>query len=101
MSHQDSYTHNEAYAEFLANWDAAFYAKYADTLKPSSPGARVLDVGCGAGQVVARLAEAGFEAHGVDVSEPSIARARASTSAAEISATPVSSGMISSRTSWL
>ena len=70
MSHQETYRHNEAYAQVLAGWDAAFYAKYADTLKPSEPGARVLDVGCGVGQVVARLAEAGFEAHGVDVSEP-------------------------------
>lgn len=76
MSHQDTYTHNEEYAEFLANWDENFYAKYANTLKPSRAGARVLDVGCGAGQVVARLVEAGFEAHGVDVSEPSIARAK-------------------------
>lgn len=76
MSHQETYRHNEAYAEFLASWDAAFYAKYADTLKPSEPGARVLDVGCGVGQVVARLAEAGFEAHGVDVSEPNIERAK-------------------------
>jgi len=76
MSHQDTYTHNEAYAEFLANWDENFYAKYADTLKPTAPGAKVLDVGCGAGQVVARLAEAGFEAYGVDVSEPSIERAK-------------------------
>ena len=77
MSHQDSYyRQNEAYAEFLAGWDAAFYAKYADTLKPDQAGARVLDVGCGVGQVVARLNEAGFEAHGVDVSEPNIARAK-------------------------
>ena len=76
MGHQETYRHNEAYAEFLANWDAGFYAKYADTLKPARAGARVLDVGCGAGQVVGRLAEAGFEAWGVDVSEPSIARAR-------------------------
>lgn len=76
MSHQETYTHNEAYAEFLANWDANFYARYADTLRPEQAGARVLDVGCGVGQVVARLQEAGFEAHGVDVSEPSIARAR-------------------------
>jgi SAM-dependent methyltransferase len=76
MNHQETYRHNEAYAEFLASWDAAFYAKYADTLKPSNPGARVLDVGCGVGQVVARLSEAGFEAHGVDVSEPNIERAR-------------------------
>jgi 2-polyprenyl-3-methyl-5-hydroxy-6-metoxy-1,4-benzoquinol methylase len=76
VSHQETYTHNEAYAEFLANWDANFYAKYADTLRPDRPGARALDVGCGVGQVVARLTEAGFEAYGVDVSEPSIARAK-------------------------
>jgi SAM-dependent methyltransferase len=76
MSHQESYRQNEAYAEFLASWDAGFYAKYADTLKPSEPGARVLDVGCGVGQVVARLTEAGFESYGVDVSEPNIERAR-------------------------
>jgi len=76
MSHQETYRHNEAYAQFLAGWDAGFYAKYADTLKPSEPGARVLDVGCGVGQVVARLTDAGFEAHGVDVSEPNIERAK-------------------------
>ena len=77
MGHQDTYyQRNEAYAEFLAGWDAAFYAKYTDTLKPLRPGARALDVGCGVGLVVARLPEAGFEAHGVDVSEPNIERAR-------------------------
>jgi 2-polyprenyl-3-methyl-5-hydroxy-6-metoxy-1,4-benzoquinol methylase len=77
MSHQDTYyRHNEEYAEFLANWDANFYAKYADTLKPDAPGGRALDVGCGVGQVVGRLSEAGFEAWGVDVSEPNIERAR-------------------------
>ena len=76
MSHQDTYRHNEAYAEFLANWDANFYAKYADALRPVTPGGRVLDVGCGVGQVVGRLTEAGCEAWGVDVSEPNIARAR-------------------------
>jgi SAM-dependent methyltransferase len=75
MGHQESYRHNEAYAEFLASWDAAFYAKYADTLKPQRAGARALDVGCGVGQVVARLKEAGFDAYGVDVSEPNIERA--------------------------
>jgi len=76
MSHQETYRHNEAYADFLAGWDAGFYAKYADTLKPAEPGARVLDVGCGVGQVVVRLTDAGFEAYGVDVSEPNIERAR-------------------------
>lgn len=75
MSHQETYRHNEQYAEFLASWDPNFYAKYADFLKPARPGARVLDAGCGVGQVVARLAEAGFEAHGVDVSEPNIQKA--------------------------
>ncbi len=34
MNHQDTYTHDEAYAEFLAGWDENFYAKYADTLMP-------------------------------------------------------------------
>lgn len=77
MGHQESYyRNNEAYAEHLAGWDARLYAKYADTLRPQKPGARVLDVGCGVGQVVARLQEAGFEAHGVDVSGPNIERAR-------------------------
>jgi len=73
---QSYYRDNEAYAEFLAGWGAGFYAKYADTLKPAQTGAHALDVGCGVGQVVARLTEAGFEAHGVDVSGPNIERAR-------------------------
>lgn len=77
MGHQESYyRHNEAYAEFLAGWDTGFYAKYADTLKPARPGARALDVGCGVGQVVNRLREAGFAACGVEVSEPNLAKAR-------------------------
>jgi 2-polyprenyl-3-methyl-5-hydroxy-6-metoxy-1,4-benzoquinol methylase len=76
MGHQETYRHNEAYAEFLANWDANFYAKYTDHLRPARPGARVLDVGCGAGQVVGRLTEAGYEAYGVDVSEPNIELAK-------------------------
>jgi SAM-dependent methyltransferase len=76
VSHQESYRHNEAYAQFLAGWDAGFYAKYANTLQPTRPGERVLDVGCGVGQVVGRLRQAGFDAYGVDVSEPNIVLAR-------------------------
>ena len=76
MGHQETYRQNEAYARFLAGWDAGFYAKYADALQPATPGARALDIGCGVGQVVARLTEAGFEAFGVDVSGPNFHRAR-------------------------
>ena len=32
MGHQESYQHNEAYAEFLSGWDIHFYSKYIDTL---------------------------------------------------------------------
>lgn len=76
MSHQETYHQNENYAQFLLGQDTGFFAKYADALKPAEAGARVLDVGCGVGQVVARLQAAGFEAHGVDVSQPNIERAR-------------------------
>ncbi len=73
---QDYYRENEVYAEFLDGWDAGFYAKYADTLCPAEPDGKVLDVGCGVGQVVQRLIDAGHEAHGVEVSGPNIEKAR-------------------------
>ena len=78
MGHLDTYRKNEAYAAFLAGWDEGFYRKYAEALRPDTPGGRALDVGCGVGQVVRRLTEAGFDAVGIDVSEPCIARARSS-----------------------
>ncbi|TMP98021.1 MAG: methyltransferase domain-containing protein [Verrucomicrobia bacterium] len=76
MSHLNAIRSDAAYAEILANWDEKFYSKFADALRPTKPGGRILDAGCGVGQVVARLTSAGFEAHGVDVSEPNIAKAR-------------------------
>jgi len=76
-SHQETYyRNNEAYAEFLDQWDAGFYSKYTRTLRPLRPGGRVLDVGCGVGQVIGKLSADGIEAHGVEISEPNIARAQ-------------------------
>lgn len=74
--HESFYRNNEAYAEFLAGWDPAFYGKYTDALRPERKDGRALDVGCGVGQVVGALTRDGVEAYGVDVSEPNIARAR-------------------------
>ena len=73
MSHQKHYQENDAYARFLESWDERFYARYADTL--AAGGGKVLDVGCGVGQVLKRLQAAGCQAHGVDVSRPNIERA--------------------------
>lgn len=74
--HRDYYRNNEQYARHLKDWDPALYAKYADNLVPDKPDGRALDVGCGVGQVVKRVQDAGFEAHGVDISEPNIAEAK-------------------------
>lgn len=41
-----------------------------------APGSRLIDVGCGSGEFPAMAADAGYEAVGIDVSEPSIAAAR-------------------------
>ena len=73
---QSYYRENEEYADFLKGWDAGFYAKYADTLCPDEPAGKALDIGCGVGQVVQRLMDAGHEAHGVEVSGPNIEKAK-------------------------
>lgn len=76
MGHQESYLENEAYAQFLEGWDESFYAKYADYLAVLGRGSKALDVGCGVGQVVARLLQSGCDAYGLDVSKPNIERAQ-------------------------
>lgn len=76
MSHVESYRQNEDYAAFLANWDSAFYGKYVDSLATDGDNHRVLDVGCGVGQVVQQLQNRGLDAQGVDVSEPNIRAAK-------------------------
>lgn len=75
MGHQETYRHNADYAAFLAGQEETFFAKYAAALQPEWSGAPVLDVGCGVGQVVRQLRATGFDAVGVEVSEPSVARA--------------------------
>jgi SAM-dependent methyltransferase len=76
MGHQESYHHNQEYAEFLAGWDVSFYHKYIGALVPDKSEDSVLDIGCGVGQVVASLSQKGVNAHGVDVSHPNIKKAQ-------------------------
>lgn len=62
-----SYVHSDSLAEFLneSTYDTLFEAvrKYA----PAN--ARVLDAGCGRGELLKRLSEAGYEAYGCDVDD--------------------------------
>jgi SAM-dependent methyltransferase len=88
--HLDFYKKNRAYAEGLRDSDPRrfqslprlgsvhpFHQKYEHALREGRAGdAIILDVGCGVGQVVRSLAEAGFQAHGAEVSEANLALAR-------------------------
>lgn len=69
------------------NWDPKAYARdgafvhqlaggVVEWLAPQ-PGECILDLGCGDGQLTARLAAAGVEVHGVDASAAMVAAARA------------------------
>jgi SAM-dependent methyltransferase len=55
-----------------------FHQKYITNLTAglSPANVKILDVGCGAGQTLAALTQAGYEAHGVEVSETSLSLAR-------------------------
>jgi len=73
--------HDEGFADLVEN-AAAFVV---DLLRRSQVReGRVLDLGCGAGQLTASVSKAGYEAWGVDVSGPMIARARVRAPAATL-----------------
>jgi len=72
--------HEEEYAGFRE--DRVFQAAVrerirADFLPRLPPGARVLDVGCGNGEFLAAASEAGYDAHGIDISEAAAEMCRA------------------------
>ncbi len=75
-THTEYYRHNQAYSEFLRRADANTFAKYELFLRQARVGGCILDVGSGAGQVVNRLAQFGYDAHGVEVSVSSLAVAK-------------------------
>ncbi len=69
-----------------AVWAAGDYARIAEHLTagatafleriPHAPGDRLLDIGCGAGQLALLAARRGVRAEGVDIVEPLVAEAR-------------------------
>lgn len=74
-------------AKLKATWMAGDYGHFATFLEPGAldflarleitPGTRVLDVGCGAGQIAIPAARAGAKVSGVDIAVNSILQARA------------------------
>lgn len=91
---REFYAGNQAYADGLRRNDPRgfqslpalcrgepFHGKYLRALtEAATPGAAILDVGCGVGQVVHALRDGGFQAQGIDVSGPNIAAAGGSCS---------------------
>ncbi len=67
-----SFRHPALIAEFLASWARIF--RLLDL--PPGGTARVLEYGCGTGQLLLMLARAGLEAHGVDIDSASLDAAR-------------------------
>lgn len=74
-------------SKLKATWMAGDYGVFARYLEPGAlkiiqelnfaPGSRVLDVGCGAGQIAIPLARAGVQVIGIDIATNLIAQARA------------------------
>ena len=68
--------------------DADVRAAWRDVLLPELPPApaRVADLGCGTGSITLLLAQAGYDVHGLDLSEGMVAAARAKLTDAGMSA---------------
>lgn len=81
-------------ARLKATWMAGDYGHFAKYLEPGAleflarlavgPGTRMLDVGCGAGQIAIPAARAGARVTGVDIAENLIAQARARAQAEDV-----------------
>ena len=79
-----------------ATWMSGDYGHFATYLEPGAleflshiniqPGARVLDVACGAGQTAIPLSRAGAKVTGVDIATNLIEQARASAQAENLDA---------------
>lgn len=68
------YLTSSSYYQHLKESDISFFTKYIEYLKPKI-GERVLDFGCGVGQVVHKLTARGYQAYGVDISPIAIEQA--------------------------
>lgn len=64
---ENFYQTNENYYELLSKAEINKYLKYIDHLIPKSKG-KILDYGCGTGQVVNYLNNLGYDGYGVDIS---------------------------------
>jgi SAM-dependent methyltransferase len=79
-----------------ATWEAGDYGRFAQYLEPGAveilqrldiaPGTRMLDVGCGAGQIAIPAARAGVQVTGIDLAANQVAQARARAEAEKLDA---------------
>lgn len=84
MNHQSYYSENSEYARFLAGQAEGFFGKYVNYLSRCPAGGKILDAGCGTGQVVARLESLGFNPIGIEVSHPNVQAAAGITSRCQL-----------------
>lgn len=68
------YLKNQEYTEYLQMQEIASFEKYIHYLSKGKK--KILDFGCGTGQVVNKLSKLNKDAYGVDISETSIKMAR-------------------------